>query len=166
MSELVGRRVGEILISRLHTLIMMYWFSENMYLKVTITHLETRSCVSACFNLRRVRLLKVRRGGGIFSWPDGEGGSISRSYCDTQASRPLMSSQQQARGAGGANRTWGAFTVETQVLQMGSPPIQAATCRRGETFGSPQDKPCNVREREAQEGFQGSFGFQEHKQDG
>lgn len=49
-------------LDRLHALIMMYEFSENMYLKVTITHLETRSCVSACFNLRRARLWMVRRG--------------------------------------------------------------------------------------------------------
>lgn len=83
------------------------------------------------------------KGGGCIFWPDGEGGSISRSYCDTQASRPLMSSQQQAEGVGGPG---GDFTAETQVLQMGSPPIQAAACRRGEMFGSPQDKPRNVRE--------------------
>lgn len=35
----------------------------------------------------------------LASCPNGEGGSISKSYCDTGCSRPLMCSQQQAAGA-------------------------------------------------------------------
>lgn len=48
-------------------------------------------------------LLMWRRG-YLASCPGGEDGSISRSYCDTRHSRPLMSSHQQAAGA---EKTWG-----------------------------------------------------------
>lgn len=60
-------------------------------------------------------LLMWRRGVSQ-SCPNGEGGSISRSYCDTRPSRPLMSSQQQAAGA---ERTWGLFKEETWCVRMG-----------------------------------------------
>ncbi len=44
--------------------------------------------------------LNVKEGGGcLSSCPNGEGGSISKSYCDTGRLGPLMSSQQQAAGA-------------------------------------------------------------------
>lgn len=70
-------------------------------------------------------LLMWRRG-YLASCPGGEGGSISRSYCDTRRLRPLMSSQQQAEGA---EKTWGLSKRRPGVSRLGGGVSIHSQCR-------------------------------------